>query len=163
MWKPVMLAFASVAFLGAPVFAADLPNCRPRPNSPLADANFTNAELSQLTRDTRDRLLRSPGDIAAVVAEADAAPDVLTRGQIELGILKAAQYLRRVDTAGYQVMEDYLNTHPDDAVVEDLQSALCSTASAQPPASPTAANTPSYSAPPSFPSFPGCIGCVSPQ
>ncbi len=158
MWKLVTFALASAAVLSVPAFAADLPACRPRPNSPLADASFTNAELSQLSRETRDRLLRSPGDIAAVVAEANATPDVLTRGQMELGILKAAQYLRRVDPPGYRAIEDYLNTHPDDPIVEDIQSALCSTASVPPPSSPT----PPYTPPPTVPNS-GCISCVSPQ
>jgi hypothetical protein len=158
MWKLVLLACASAALLSVPARAADLPVCLARPNSPLADTAFVNAELSQLSRDTRDRLLRNPGDIAAVVAEASVTQDVLTRGQIELGILKAAQYLRRVDQAGYRAISDYFYAHPDNPVVEDLQSALCSTASVAPaPVSPT----PSYTAPPGFPTT--CCGTpVSP-
>ncbi len=155
MWKAVMTACAATALLSVPVWAADLPTRKPSlcPQPPgCAFALFRPdlATVTQLTRDVRERLIRNPGDIGAVVAEGDATTDLLIRAQIELGVVLAIEYLARYDERGYQVIVAYMEAHPDEQVVQDIRYALC--ALGQTP--PTPSEPPAQVPPPTIPGFP---------
>jgi len=110
----IMICALAVLF-GAPAAAA--PKHDANAQARLATTN--RGELSPLARQTRDQLIRDPSQIGAVIAAANAA-DPASRAQIELGIVRALEYLKRFDRAGYQALLDYLEAHPDDPVVADI-------------------------------------------
>jgi hypothetical protein len=89
----------------------------------LAAANQHDNDLSPQAEQTRERLIRDPSQIGAVI-EAAAAADLTTRAQIELGIVRALEYLKRFDRAGYQAIADYLEAHPDNPIVADVDQAV---------------------------------------
>jgi len=155
-----MSACAATALLSVSVSAGDLPTKKPRcpqpPGCAFALIRPDLAAVTQLTRDVRERLIRSPGDIGAVVADGDATPDLLTRAQIELGVVLALQYLVRYDETGYRVILAYMEAHPDQQVVTDIDYALCALGQTPP-------ETPNQVPPPTFPWSPPRGDPVSPN
>jgi hypothetical protein len=106
--------------------AAAAPTPTPTPANAqacLAKVNHDDAGLSAQTQQTRDQLVKDPSQIGAVVDAAGAA-SVLTRGEIELGIVRAVARLKCVDPAGYTALTDYLKAHPDNPIVVDINQAV---------------------------------------
>ena len=91
------------------------------------------ADLPAATRQSRATLIANPGRIGAVAAEAAAAGE-RKRAEIELGILRAAEWLRCIDPYGYRALEDYISAHAGDPVIADLNKALNAEAAASGPA-----------------------------
>ena len=89
------------------------------------------ADLPAASRQARDRLIADPGRIDLVAAAAVAA-DARRRAEIELGIFRAAEWLRCLDPSGYQLLAAYLSAHAGDPIVVDLEKALNAQASAGP-------------------------------
>jgi hypothetical protein len=96
------------------------------------------ADLPAASRQARDRLIANPARID-LVAVAAVAADERRRAEIELGIFRAAEWLRCLDPSGYQALASYLRLHSGDPVVVDLQKALDATASATAASNPDAA------------------------
>ena len=113
----IMICALAVLF-GAP--AAAVPKHDANAQARLATTNRN--DLSPLAKQTRDQLIHDPSQIGAVIAAA-AAADPVSRAQIELGIVRALEYLKRFDRAGYQALVDYLEAHPDDPIVADVDQA----------------------------------------
>jgi hypothetical protein len=86
------------------------------------------SDLPEAARRARDALIHDPGSIGAVIESGVAAGPSKT--QVELGILDAINYLRCVDAAGSQAINQYMSTHEKNPIVADLQSALQAQASA---------------------------------
>ena len=89
----------------------------------LARAKHNDSYLSPQTAQTREQLIHDPSQIGAVIDAAGAA-DVMTKAEIELGIVRAVEYLKCVDQAGYQALTNYLNAHSDNPVVADINQAV---------------------------------------
>jgi hypothetical protein len=87
------------------------------------------ADLPAATRQARAALIANPGRIDVVAARAARASE-RERAEIELGILRAAEWLRCIDPYGYQALEDYMRTHAADPVIADLTKALNAEAAA---------------------------------
>jgi uncharacterized membrane protein YgcG len=126
--KNAAITICALAVLfGAPAAAAPPSTITPKldanAQARLAAADQRDNDLSLLAEQTRERLIRDPSQIAAVI-EAAAAADVATRAQIELGIVRALEYLKRFDRAGYQAIADYLEAHPDNPIVADVDEAV---------------------------------------
>ena len=125
MWKAAILVFATLLVSRAPAFAvteADTKTC-------LDKIKHDDRDLSPITKATRDQLVHNPGQIDIVIEKAGSA-NTQNRALIELGIVRAVEYLKCVDPAGYQAVNAYLSAHSDNAVVAELQTALGSEASA---------------------------------
>ncbi len=125
------------------------------------------ADLPAASRQARDRLIANPARIDLVAAAA-AAADARQRAEIELGILRAAEWLQCLDPSGYQALAAYMRLHGDDPVIVDLQKALNATASATPPsgagAAAGSANAGGFNASPGgSPSFSVLSDVVSPS
>jgi hypothetical protein len=88
----------------------------------LATASRNESGLSPQTRQTRDRLIRDPSRIAAVI-EAASVANAMTKVEIELGVVLALEYLERFDPPGYRALTDYLKTHSDNPIVADINGA----------------------------------------
>ena len=134
MRKAAIILCATAVLFAAPAAAKpeqDAQAC-------LTKALHNDSELSLLTKQIRNRLIRNPGEIASVI-EMAAAADTMTKAKIELGIVQAVAYLKCVDQAGYQALTDYLKTHADNPVVADIEQALSALAQAGPGAGAPAA------------------------
>ena len=92
----IMICALAVLF-GAPAAAAPKHDA----NAQARLATTSRSELSALATQTRDQLIGDPSQIGAVVEAAGAANPV-TKAEIERGIVRAVEYLRCVDRAGYQ-------------------------------------------------------------
>jgi hypothetical protein len=118
----IMICALAVLF-GAPAAAAPTSTTAPKQDAnaqaSLATANRNDNDLSPLAKQTREQLIRDPSQIGAVI-DAAAAADAKARAQIELGIVRALEYLRRFDRAGYQALVDYLEAHADNPIVADI-------------------------------------------
>jgi hypothetical protein len=116
----IMICALAVLF-GAPAAAEaqTAPKLDASARACLARAKHDDSDLSLQTRQTRERLIRDPSQISAVI-EAAGAANVVARAQIELGVARAVEYLKCVDQAGYQALTDYLKTHSDNPVVTDV-------------------------------------------
>jgi len=100
-----------------------------QPQTPGAGgATQKESDLSPLTKQTRNRLIRNPGDIGAVIKEANAATEK-ARTEIELGIVLAIRYLKTYDPTGYLAISNFLNTNAANPAVAAVQSALSALAS----------------------------------
>jgi hypothetical protein len=125
MRNAAIILFSAAVLLGAPAVAED--NAATPPNkldaqACLAKANHNDSDLPLQTKNTRQQLINDPSQIAAVVAAASAA-NLTTRGEIELGIVRALEYLKCVDQAGYQALAAYLQANPQNPIVADINQA----------------------------------------
>jgi hypothetical protein len=119
MKKAAIVLCAAAVLFGAPAAAKqeqDVQAC-------LAKLNQFDSGLAPRAELTRDRLAHDPAQIAAVI-EAAATADATAKAEIELGIVRAVEYLKCVDQAGYQALTDYLKAHADNPIVADINTAL---------------------------------------
>jgi hypothetical protein len=107
----------------------DAPARPPSPKACMQRLHRDQADLPAASRQARDRLIANPARID-LVAIAAAAADERRRAEIELGIFRAAEWLRCLDPSGYQALVSYTRLHSGDPVIVDLQKALDATASA---------------------------------
>lgn len=125
----------------------DAPARHPSANACMQRLHRDQADLPAASRQARDRLIANPARID-LVAVAAAAADAQRRAEIELGVLRAAEWLWCLDPSGYQALASYVRLHSGDPVIVDLQKALNATASATPASSPdVAASAASASSP----------------
>ncbi len=129
MKKFALLLLASTLLATAPLAAI----AQPAPGANPPQVCKIGPNLSALAKGTRDRLVRSPGDIGALVQQASVA-NPQDQCQIELGIELALQYLKTADPSGYQAVISYLTDPANSAnpVVAAINSAVQAEASATP-------------------------------
>jgi hypothetical protein len=125
MTRVAFFLCALAALISAPVAAQDGTAAKPDVNAQayLATASRNESDLSLQTRQTRDRLIHDPSQIAAVI-EAASAASAKTRTEIELGVVLALEYLKRFDLPGYLALIGYLTAHSDNPIVADVNRAL---------------------------------------
>jgi hypothetical protein len=125
MTRVTFVLCALAVLIGVPAAAQDGTAAKPdaKAQAYLAAASRNERDLSPQTRQTRDRLIHDPSQIAAVIVAASAA-NAVTKAEIELGVVLALEYLKRFDPSGYQALTDYLKAHPGDPVVADINEAL---------------------------------------
>jgi len=125
MTRVAFILCSLAVLIGVPADAQDETATKPDINTQayLATASRNESDLSLQTRQTRDRLIHDPSQIAAVI-EAASVANAKTKVEIELAVVLALEYLRRFDPPGYQALTDYLKAHSDNPVVAEINEAL---------------------------------------